>query len=147
MLGHKSILRRFVSFLILVLFLLVLSAPVDGQTANVSAVATNTAVVKEEPARSPVNQPSSPDAVSERASAARDSAALEEKSLGIKSDPPRTQGRHGDGEWLASAQARKAAATARAAGKRGRLSQHHFYEFCTEEQFYQHQSGSAHRHN
>src|SRR5258708_3854973 len=90
MLGHKSILRRFVSFLILVLFLLVLSAPVDGQTANVSAVATNTAVVKEEPARSPVNQPSSPDAVSERASAARDSAALEEKSLGIKSDPPKT---------------------------------------------------------
>ena len=52
-----------------------------------------------------------------------------------------------DGKWLASAQARKAAATARAAGERWRLSQHYFHQFCTEEQFHKYQSGSAHRHN
>src|SRR5258707_12868229 len=90
MLGQKSILPSFVSFLILVFFFLVLSAPVDGQTANVSAVLTNTATPREEPARSPVSQPSAPDAGSERASGARDSAAPEEKSPGIKSDPPKT---------------------------------------------------------
>src|SRR5258707_12953707 len=89
MLGHKSILSRYVSFLILVFFLLVLSVSVDGQTANGSAVATNTAVVKEEPARSPINQPSSPDAASERASVAPASAAREEKPTDSKSVPPK----------------------------------------------------------
>ncbi len=89
MLGHKSILPRFVSYLILVLFFLVLSVSADGQTANGSAVATNTAAVKEEPAPLPVNQSLSLDARSERASATVDSAAREEKSPSSKSDPPK----------------------------------------------------------
>jgi manganese oxidase len=89
MLGHKSILSRLVNYLILVVFFLVLSVSVDGQTANASAGATNTATVKEEPARPPVNQASSVDAKSERASAAVDSAAGEEKSSASKSDPPK----------------------------------------------------------
>ena len=89
MLGHKSILPRFVSYLILVLFFLVLSVSVDAQTANRSAVATNPTAAKEEPAPLPVNQPSSLDARSERASAAVDSAAREEKSPGTKSELPK----------------------------------------------------------
>src|SRR5438477_12816720 len=88
--GHKSILPRFVSDLILFLFFLGLSVSVNGQTANRSAVATNAAAIREEPARAPVNQPSSPDAASERPSVALDSAAREEKSPGRKSDSPKT---------------------------------------------------------
>src|SRR5436309_16034591 len=89
MLGHQSILPRFVSYLILVLCFLVLSVSVDGQAANGSAIATNTATVKEEPARPPVNQSLSLDSRTERASSAVDSTAREEKSPGSKSDPPK----------------------------------------------------------
>jgi hypothetical protein len=89
MLGHKSILPRFVSYLILVIFFLVLSVSVDAQTTSGTAVATNTAAVKEEPARPPVKQASSPGAGSERASAAPDSAAGEENAPVSKSDPPK----------------------------------------------------------
>ncbi len=89
MLGHKSILPCFFSYPILVLFFLVLSVSVDGQTANGSNSATNTTPVKEEPARPPVNQSSSLDSTNERASTAVDAAPREEKSPNSKSDPPK----------------------------------------------------------
>src|SRR5712691_2631207 len=87
MLGHKSILPHFVSYLILVLFFLVLSVSVDAPTANGSAVAPNATAPREEPARSPVDQPSSPDAKGERANALGDLAPPEEKPASLKSDP------------------------------------------------------------
>src|SRR5216684_5622221 len=89
MLGHKSILPHFFSYPILVLFFLVLSVSVDGQTANGSNSATKTTPVKEEPARPPVNQSSSLDSTNERASTAVDAAPREEKSPNSKSDPPK----------------------------------------------------------
>src|SRR5713226_2779345 len=89
MLGHKSILPHFFSYPILVLFFLVLSVSVDGQTANGSNSATNTTPVKEEPARPPVNRSSSLDSTNERASTAVDAAPREEKSPNSKSDPPK----------------------------------------------------------
>src|SRR5438128_6147634 len=89
MLGHKSILPCFFSYPILVLFFLVLSVSVDGQTANGSNSSTNTTPVKEEPARPPVNQSSSLDSTNERASTAVGAAAREEKSPNSKSDPPK----------------------------------------------------------
>ncbi|HVS83322.1 MAG TPA: hypothetical protein VHE60_16460 [Pyrinomonadaceae bacterium] len=89
MLGHKSILPRFVSYLILVLFFLVLSVSVDGQTANGSAVATNTAAVKEEPARSPDAQSPSIDSNGSRANASGDSVLREEKATNSKGDAPK----------------------------------------------------------
>jgi manganese oxidase len=89
MLGHKSIFPRFVSYLILVLFFVVLSVSVHAQSTNGSAVATNPAAPREEPAPLPVNQPASLAATSERASTAVDSTAREEKSPTSKSDPPK----------------------------------------------------------
>src|SRR5260370_20410815 len=88
MLGHKSILPCFFSYPILVLFFLVLSVSVDGQTANGSNSATNATLVKEEPARPPVTQSSSLDSTNERASTAVDAAPRDGQSPNSKSDPP-----------------------------------------------------------
>lgn len=90
MLGHKSILPRFVSYLILVLFFVVLSVSVDAQSTNGSAVATNPAAPREEPAPLSATPPASLDARGERAGAALDSTAREEKSPGTRIDPPKT---------------------------------------------------------